>query len=79
MKNLKALIGNRTRDMSACSIVPKLPALPCTPIMYFVCVCVCVCVYAFAEFSPASLMQDTQRSKMYFLVLAVLNGAHRVV
>jgi hypothetical protein len=34
------LIGNRTRDLPACNIIPQPTTLPRAPL----CVCVCVCV-----------------------------------
>jgi len=32
MKNSSDTIGNRTRDLSACSAVPQPTALPCAPV-----------------------------------------------
>ena len=59
MKNPNDPIGNRTRDLQACSTVPQPTLPPCTPHMIllifiiiktihiYVCVCVCVCVYVY--------------------------------
>jgi hypothetical protein len=34
MKSSNDTIGNRTRDLSVCSVVPQPTVPPCTPILY---------------------------------------------
>jgi hypothetical protein len=46
IKNSNDSIGNRNRDLPACSTVLQPTALPRAPYTY-VCVCVCVCVSVF--------------------------------
>ena len=51
MKNSSDAIGNRTRDLPACSAVPQTTAQACAHIYIYMCVCVCVC----KSFAPCQL------------------------
>ena len=72
MKNSNDTIGNRTRDLLACSAVPQLTALPRAPHicqLHFIIIIIIIIIIPRTLGFPSYLFHSSFRNKILYLLL----------